>query len=124
MSNYVDGFVIPISKAKIEQYREMAEKACAIWLEYGALDYVECIGDDMEMQGVVPFTKLANAGPDETVVFAWITYRSREQRDEVMAKIMTDPRMNEMMDCANPAFDCARMACGGFKVIVKAGTPN
>jgi uncharacterized protein YbaA (DUF1428 family) len=124
MSNYVDGFVIPLSKSKIEQYREIAEKACDIWLEYGALDYVECIGDDMEVEGVVPFPKLANAGPDDTVVFAWITYRSKEHRDEVNAKVVADPRMNEMMDAANPVFDCARMACGGFKVIVKANNKN
>lgn len=118
MSTYVDGFVIPVAKSKIDQYRVIAEKACAIWREYGALDYVECVGDDMEGEHTLPFPKLANAGPDETVVFSWITYRSKEHRDEVNAKIMADPRMKEMMDCENPPFDCSKMAYGGFKVLV------
>lgn len=119
MSTYVDGFVIPIAKSKVDQYREIAEKACAIWKEYGALDYVECIGDDLECEHTVSFKTIAGAGPDDTVVFSWITYRSKEHRDEVNAKIMTDPRMKEMMDCTDPVFDCSKMAYGGFKPIVK-----
>lgn len=118
--NYVDGFVLPLPKANIEQYRAIAEKASVIWKELGALDYVECIGDDMHIEGMVPFPKIADAGPDDVVVFSWATYRSREHRDEVNAKIMTDPRMAEMMDPANNPFDCKKMAYGGFNVLVKA----
>ncbi|RYD35867.1 MAG: DUF1428 domain-containing protein [Verrucomicrobiaceae bacterium] len=119
MSTYVDGFVIPVPKDKIEQYREMSQKASAVWKEYGALEYYECVGDDMEIENMVPFPKIADAGPDDVVVFAWIMYRSREHRDEVNSKVIADPRMNEMMDCSNPPFDCKKMAYGGFKVIVK-----
>ena len=128
MKTYVDGFVIPVPKANIEKYRGIAEKACAIWREHGALDYFECVGDDMvpevgddtNAQKMVTFPQLANAGPDDTVVFAWITYKSREHRDEVNAKVMADPRMQEMMDPNDTTFDCSKMAYGGFKVIVNA----
>ena len=120
MKTYVDGFVIPVPKANIEKYRVIAEKACAIWREHGALDYFECVGDDMVVEKMVSFPQLANAGPDDTVVFAWITYESREHRDEVNSKVMEDPRMQEMMDPDNSPFNCSKMAYGGFKVIVNA----
>jgi uncharacterized protein YbaA (DUF1428 family) len=120
MSNYIDGFVIPLRKDKIEDYRVIAEKAGAIWREYGALDFYECIGDDLEVKDMVSFPQLASAGPDETVVFSWIVYQSREHRDEVNAKVMADPRLADMMDPANSPFDCKRMAYGGFKELVHA----
>ncbi len=120
MSHYVDGFVIPVPKAKIEDYRKIAEKAGAIWREHGALDYYECVGEDMTVEKMVSFPQLAGAGPDDTVVFSWISYESREHRDEVNAKVMADPRLHEMMDPANQPFDCSRMAYGGFKVLVHA----
>lgn len=118
MKNYVDGFVIVLPKDKVEAYRAIAEQAAAIWKEYGALEYRECVGDDLEIASVLPFPKLTGAGPDETVVFSWIAFESREHRDEVNAKVMADPRMNEMCDGANMPFDIAKMAYGGFRTIV------
>ncbi|GAA5125823.1 DUF1428 domain-containing protein [Luteolibacter yonseiensis] len=120
MKNYVDGFVIPVPKANIEKYRVIAEKAGALWREHGAIDYFECVGDDLEVENMVSFPRLANAGPEDTVVFAWITYSSREHRDDVNAKVMADPRMQEMMDPNDSTFDCSKMSYGGFKVIVNA----
>ena len=118
MSQYVDGFVLPLPKNKIEEYSRLAEKAAEIWKEHGALDYWECIGDDLEAKDMVPFTQLARAGPDETVVFSWVVYESREHRDQVNAKIMADPRVKEMCDPNDQPFDCKRMAYGGFRTLV------
>lgn len=120
MNHYIDGFIIPIPKARIDEYRVMAEKAAKIWKEYGALDYWECVGDDMDVQGTLSFPQLANLMPDETVIFSWVVYASREARDAANAKIFNDPRMNEMMDESNPIFDCKRMAYGGFRQLVHA----
>ncbi len=120
MSRYVDGFVIPLRKDRVEDYRRIAENASVIFKEHGALDYWECIGDDLDIKEMIPFTQLAQAGPDETVVFAWIVYASRESRDQANAKVMADPRMAEMMDPNKPIFDFKRMAYGGFKQLVHA----
>ncbi len=120
MSKYVDGFVLPLPKDKIEGYRKVAEKAGEIWKEHGALEYIECVGDDMEIQDMLAFPKLANVGPDETVVFAWIVFESREHRDAVNAKVMADRRMKELCGPDKVDFDCKRMAYGGFKIIVEA----
>ena len=111
MSTYVDGFVIPLSKDKIGEYREIAEQAGAIWREHGALDYYECIGDDMEAKDMVSFPQLAGAEPGETVAFSWIVYKSREHRDEVNAKVMADPRLKGDMP-----FDAKRLIFGGFEM--------
>ena len=118
MSRYVDGFVIPIPKNRIDDYRKVAESAGKIWKEHGALDYWECLGDDLEVKDMVSFPQLANIGADETVVFSWVVYESREQRDLINAKIMAYPRIKEMCDPDNPPFDCKRMAYGGYKVLV------
>lgn len=120
MAHYVDGFVLPIRKDKIEDYRAIAEKAGAIWREHGALEYRECVGEDFEAREMVAFPHLAGAGPEETVVFAWITYRSREHRDEVNAKVLKDPRLCEGMDASAMPFDCKRIAFGGFTTLVSA----
>lgn len=120
MKNYVDGFVIPLAKDKVETYRALAEKAAAVWKEHGALEYRECIGDDMQIEGVLPFPKLTGAGPEDTVVFAWIAYESREHRDAVNAKVMADPRMKDMCGAENVPFDPMKMAYGGFRTIVEA----
>lgn len=119
MGRYVDGFVIPIRKDRVEDYRLMAEKAAAIWREHGALDYWECVGDDLDVEDMVGFPKMAQAGPDETVVFSWVVFESRAHRDEANAKIMADPRLQEMMATDNPPFECQRMAFGGFNVLVR-----
>ncbi len=123
-SKYIDGFLLPLAKDKIETYREIATKAAAIWKEHGALEYVEAIGEDLDVKDVRPFPQAADAKENETVVLAYIVYESREHRDAVNAKVMADPRMNEMCPANNPdaplPFDCARMAYGGFKSIVTA----
>ena len=120
MMEYVDGYVLPVPKSKIDLYRSIAEKTGKIWKEHGALEYCECIGDDFDVKDLVPFPRLTGAQPDETVVFAWIVFKSREHRDQVNAKVMADPRIKEMADPANPSFDCKRMAYGGFSVLVEA----
>ncbi len=117
--NYIDGFVIPLPKDNVEKYRLVAEKAAAIWMDHGALSYYESVADDMISQGAVTFPQLANTLENETVVFSWIAYESREHRDAVNAKVMADPRMKEMMDVDSCPFDCKRMAYGGFQTIVK-----
>jgi uncharacterized protein YbaA (DUF1428 family) len=119
-TKYVDGFVLPLPKSKIELYRSLAEKAGRIWKEHGALEYRECIGDDLEVKELVPFPKRAGAQSDETVAFSWIIFESREHRDQVNAKVMADPRIKEMCDPANQPFDFKRMAYGGFQIVVDA----
>jgi uncharacterized protein YbaA (DUF1428 family) len=119
MSKYIDGFVLPLSKDKLEQYTAVATKAAAIWKEHGALEYVEAVGDDLEAKEMTPFPKIAGAGPEETVVMAYIVYESREHRDAVNAKVMADPRLQEMCDKDNPILDFRRMAYGGFRTIVE-----
>src|SRR5688500_11511811 len=117
MAGYVDGFVIPIPKKNIEAYQKMSAKAGKVWREHGALDYRECVGDDLDMKMGVPFPKLAKAEPGETVVFSWILYKSRAHRDRVNAKVMKDPRLAAMMDPNDPKampFDVKRMTMGGF----------
>lgn len=120
MPAYTDGFVIPVPKKNLPQYRRMAAKAAKIWREHGALDYKECVGDDLAIQGVMSFPKGIGAKPSEVIVFSWITYKSRAQRDKVNKLIMADPRITKMCDPKKMPFDCARMLYGGFKVIVSA----
>lgn len=119
MSQYVDGFVIPIPKGKLAEYRRMARLACKVWREHGALDYRECVGDDLEVKWGIPFPKLAKTKPEETVVFSWITFKSRKHRDLVNAKAMVDPRLKKMMDAKDQPFDCKRMSYGGFRTMVE-----
>ena len=117
MPQYVDGFVIPLRKKNIEVYRRMARQASKIWREHGAVQYYECVGDDLNIKKGLPFPRMAKLKPGETAVFSWIVYKSRAQRDRVNAKVMKDPRIAKMMT-ATPPFDFSRMAYGGFKVIV------
>ncbi|MGQ0714847.1 MAG: DUF1428 domain-containing protein [Gemmatimonadaceae bacterium] len=116
MARYVDGFVIPVPKRRLKVYRRQAAKAGRIWREYGALEYLECVGDDLTVKGVMPFTRVARAKPGETVIFSWIVYKSRGHRNRVNAKVMKDPRILKMMN--EMPFDGKRMAYGGFAVIV------
>jgi uncharacterized protein YbaA (DUF1428 family) len=115
--SYVDGFVLPCPADKIEAYKEIARNACAVWLELGALEYWEAVADDLHCEWARPFTELAGTQDGETVVFAWIRYRSRAHRDEVNALVMKDPRIADMPPESMP-FDCKRMAYGGFEVVV------
>jgi uncharacterized protein YbaA (DUF1428 family) len=114
---YVDGFVVPVPKEKIEDYKAMARKAGAIWKEYGALAFVECIGDDVPYGELTSFPRAVQAKDDEIVVFSWIVYESREQRDAVNAKVMADPRLKA--DMSEMPFDGKRMIYGGFKAFLE-----
>lgn len=118
---YVDGFVIPIKKKDIAKYRKMAQWGAKTWKKYGALEYFECVGDDLTVQKGAGqgFTKLAKLKPDETVVFSWIVYESKKHRNEVNKKVMSDPNMNNF-DHSTMPFDMRRFATGGFKLIVEA----
>ena len=116
---YVDGFVIPIATKNLPAYRKIARAAAKIWREHGALQYVECAGDDLKVKFGTPFTKMAKLKRGETAVFSWVVYKSRAHRDRVNRKIMADPRMAEMMKIEHP-FDMKRMAYGGFSVLVEA----
>ena len=114
---YVDGFVLPVPKKNLDLYRRISQKAGKIWREHGALEYRECTGDDLDVKMVVPFPKTVKLKPGETVVFAWIGFKSRAHRDRVNKKVMKDPRIANMSEKQMP-FDMRRMAYGGFKVLV------
>jgi uncharacterized protein YbaA (DUF1428 family) len=123
MSLYVDGFLLPIPKKKVNAYRRIAREAGKVWRKHGALEYRECIGDDLDIKGVVPFPRRAGTKSGETVVFSWIAYRSRKHRDQVNKKVMKDPRILKMMaemQGKKAPFDPKRMAYGGFRVLVDA----
>lgn len=115
---YVDGFVLPVPKKNLAAYRRMSKQAGKIWREHGALEYREAMGDDLKVQCGLPFPKLARIKLGETVVFAWIVYKSRAHRDRVNKKVMADPRLANMCPKVMP-FDIKRMSCGGFKVFVE-----
>ena len=117
---YVDGFVLPVPKKNLAAYRRMAQKASKVWREHGALEYRECAGDDLKVKMGVSFPKQAKARSGETVVFAYIVYKSRAHRDQVNAKVMKDPRLANMCDPKNMPFDFKRMGYGGFTTIVEA----
>jgi len=120
MPKYIDGFVLPVPKKKIAAYKRMATKASKIWKEHGALDYKECLGDDLDIKFCLPFPKGIGSKPGETIVFAYIVYKSRAHRDKVNLAVMKDPRINEMCDPKDMPFDCKRMLYGGFKTLVEA----
>ena len=118
--HYVDGYVLAVPKRNIAAYRRMAKLASKVWKDHGALEYKECVGDDLNVKWGIPFPRLAKTKPGETVVFAYIVYKSRAHRDRINAKVMKDPRLAKMMDPKDMPFDCKRMTFGGFKVIVSA----
>ena len=117
---YVDGFVLPVPKRKLAAYRRMAQKAGRIWREHGALDFKECVADDVKPGKWTSFPQSVKLKRDETVVFSWIAYKSRVHRDRVNAKVMKDKRLGSMMDPKAMPFDARRMIYGGFKVLVAA----
>ena len=120
MSTYVDGFVVPVPKRKLEAYRRLARRAGKVWREYGALEYRECIADDVKWGKRTSFPRSVKLKPGETVVFSWIVYKSRAHRDRVNAKVMKDPRLADMMDLKGLPFDAKRMIYGGFKLLLAA----
>ena len=110
--SYVDGFVLAIPKANIEAYKKMAQLGGEVWMEYGALSYVECLADDVPYGELTSFPRAVQATDDETVVFSWIVYKDKASRDEIMAKVMADPRLQK--DMKDMPFDAKRMIFGGF----------
>ena len=115
---YVDGYVLPLPKKNLQPYRRMAAKAGKIWREHGALEYRECVGDDLNVKVLVPFPKQMKLKPGETVVFAWIVFKSRAHRDRVNAMVMKDPRLSGSMEAKTMPFDYKRMVYGGFNILV------
>ena len=117
---YVDGFVVPVPKKNLRAYRAMAQKAGKVWREHGALDYKECVADDVKMGKLTSFPRSVKLKGSETVVFSYIVYKSRADRDRIIAKVMKDPRLAKMMDPKAMPFDGKRMIYGGFKLLVEA----
>jgi uncharacterized protein YbaA (DUF1428 family) len=118
MPEYIDGFVLPVPKKNLAAYTRLARQTSKLWLEHGALEYRECVGDDLHSSFCRTFPKGIKARPGETIVFAYIVYKSRAHRDKVNAKVMKDPRISAMCDPKQMPFDCRRMLYGGFKTIV------
>lgn len=117
MSIYADGFVLKVPKKNVAAYRKMSAKAGKVWMKYGALQYIECVGDDMKVKMGVSFPKLAKAKANEVVIFSWIVYKSKAHRNAVNKKVMKDPELYKTMPKDMP-FDCSKMSYGGFKSIV------
>ena len=116
---YVDGFIVAVPKKRLAEYRKLAKLGCKVWREHGAIDYKECIADDVPMGKLTSFPRSVKQKPSETVIFAWITYKSRAERNRINKKVMADPRLSGM-DPKKMPFDTKRMIYGGFKVIVEA----
>ena len=116
MARYVDGYVLPLAKKHVARYRRIARKAGDIWMEHGALEYRECVGDDLRVKGMRSFLTMAGAKTGHTVVFSWVVYRSRAHRDRVNAKVMKDPRIQAMIP--DVPFNPKSMAYGGFRTLV------
>ena len=117
--SYVDGYVLPVPAARVTEYRKLARKAGKIWMEYGALQYVECVADDVKPGKLTSFPQAVKLKEGEIVLFSWIVYRNRRDRDRINKKVMSDPRLADMADPKNLPFDAKRMFWGGFKPIVE-----
>jgi uncharacterized protein YbaA (DUF1428 family) len=117
---YVDGFIVPVPKKNLDAYRRLAKKAGKIWREYGALEFRECIADDVKVGKWTSFPRSVKLKPNETVMFSYIVYKSRAHRDRINAKVMKDPRLADMMKLKDMPFDGKRMIYGGFKVMLEA----
>jgi uncharacterized protein YbaA (DUF1428 family) len=117
---YFDAFVVPVPIKKLAAYRRMAKTASKVWREHGALEYVECVADDVKPGKVTSFPQSLKLKAGETVVFAYVVYTSRAQRDRVVAKVMKDPRLAHMMDAKTMPFDAKRMFWGGFKGLIES----
>jgi uncharacterized protein YbaA (DUF1428 family) len=118
--NYVDGFVIPVPKKQLASYRSMAKLSSKVWLDHGALEFYESVGDDVPYGKRTSFPRSVKLKRGEAVIFSWIVYKSRRHRDQVMAKVMKDKRIAKMMSGKDMLFDAKRMIFGGFKIIVAA----
>ncbi|GJL65181.1 MAG: hypothetical protein NPIRA05_01520 [Nitrospirales bacterium] len=120
MSHYIDGFVHPIPNARLEDYKSLVKTVAEIWKEHGALAYWESTGNDMLLEGTRSFVDMIDAKEDETVLFGWVVFESREARDLANVKVANDPRMEELMSATDTGFDGGRMAYGGFKPFVSS----
>jgi len=120
MPAYVDGFVLAVPKKNLDKYRRMSRLSAKVWREHGALEYRECVADDVKPGKVTSFPQAVKLKPGETVIFAWAIYKSRKHRDAVNKKVMKDPRLQGMMDPKALPFDGMRMFWGGFKTFVEA----
>jgi uncharacterized protein YbaA (DUF1428 family) len=117
---YVDGYVLPLPKKNLKAYRRMAKAAARVWRDHGALEVRECVGEDLKVKWGLTFPRSAKLKAGETVIFSWITFRSRAHRDRVNGKVIKDPRMAKMMEGKPMPFDMKRMVYGGFSVLVDA----
>ena len=128
MAHYIDGFVLPVPRDRLDEYKRVVEVVAAIWKEHGALDYWEYVGDDSNLQGTRSFTDLVGATEDEIIVFGWVVFDSREARDLANEKVAADPRIanltDPLIDPSNPVFDAKRMAYGGFQSLVRSPNAN
>ena len=118
MSHYIDGFAFPIANDRLDEYRPLAEAVAEIWKEHGALAYYEYTGDDMTLDGTRSFVDVLSASENETIVFGWVVFDSREARDLANERVAADPRMADLMESSNSGFDPERMAYGGFAALV------
>jgi uncharacterized protein YbaA (DUF1428 family) len=124
MAHYIDGFVFPVERDRLKEYKRLAEAVAKIWKEHGALDYWEYVGDDLNLEGTRSFTDLVAATEDETIVFGCVVFDSREARDLANEKVAADPRMADLIDSSNSGFDAKRMAYGGFQPLVPSSNAN
>ena len=120
MNEYIDGFVFPVHRDCLNEYKRLAETVAEIWKEHGALDYREYVGDDLTLEGTRSFTDLVTSNKDEVIVFGWVVFKSREARDLANAKVAADTRIPDLMASSNSGFDATRMAYGGFKPFVRS----
>lgn len=124
MAHYIDGFILPISRDRLDEYMRLVKAAAEIWKEHGALDYREYVGDDLALDGTRSFTDLVATTEGEAIVFGWVEFESREARDSANEKVAADPRMAELMSSSNSGFDAERMAYGGFQSFVRSNNVN
>ena len=124
MAHYIDGFVLPVSRDRLDEYKRLVEAAADIWKEHGALEYREYFGDDLILDGTRSFTDLAAATDGEVIVFGWVEFESRAVRDLANAKVAADPRMADLIKSSNSGFDAERMAYGGFRSLVRSSNAN
>jgi len=124
MTHYIDGFALPVQRDRLNEYKLLAEAVANIWKEHGALDYREYVGDDLYLEGTRTFTDLVAAKKDETIVFGWVVFDSREARDLANKKVASDPRMVDLIESSNSGFDAGRMAYGGFQPLVPSPDTN
>ena len=117
MAKYVDGFIVPVPKKNLASYKKMARKAGKVWKEYGALEYIECLEDDVKSGKLTSFPQSVKLKKDEVVFFSWIIYKSKADRNRILKKVMSDPRMSNMEEFM-AVFEAKRMIYGGFKTLV------